>query len=96
MPAIKDFAVITDVEDISALHVWRRSRFLSREALARIHRAHQSYKISLEKSLAIAHIVGHTALKQFAFFMFISATHVAVFVLNIGYELISACLTRYC
>jgi hypothetical protein len=54
-----------------------------------IHRAQMCYTNVLEKRANMPHIVGVVAPQRFTLFMFICATPVAVFVLNIGYELIS-------
>jgi hypothetical protein len=54
-----------------------------------IHRAQTCYTNVLENRFSIAHNVHVVALYRLTLFMFIFATGVAVFVLNIGYELIS-------
>jgi hypothetical protein len=54
-----------------------------------IHRAQMCYTNVLEKRSSMAHNVRVVASHRFTLFMFILATPVAVFVLNIAYELIS-------
>lgn len=73
-----------------------RVHAFNREGAQMIHCAQKSYKNVLEERSNVQHINGFVAQKRFTLFMFIYATPVALFVLNIDYELISGYATGYC